>query len=150
MRKYLLAAAMVTAGANSAFALSSSNTFNVQVNIATSCIVGATAMNFATVTGTVVGTETANSTVSVSCNKGTAYALSFTNAATLATATTSASISLNGPGGGTIVAALAINAGATFTATGGTDTGNVKGTLAPTAFPTPGTYSNTQTLYVIY
>ena len=148
MRKIILAAAVLAAGATSAIAASSSGNFNVQVKIATACTVGATAMDFGTL-NTVVGTETATSNVSVTCNKGTAYGLSFTNVATILAATTTAAINLNN-GANVIPASLKVTAGATFIATGGTDAGTVTGTLTATAYPAAGTYANTQTLYVIY
>ncbi len=148
MRKFILAAAVLAAGASSAFALSASGNFNVQVKIATACTVGATAMDFGSL-NTVVGTENATSNVSVTCNKGTAYGLSFTNVATIALATTTAAINLNN-GLNVIPASLKVSSGATGVATGGTDVGLVTGTLTATAYPTAGTYSNTQTLYVIY
>ncbi len=149
MRKYLLAAAMVAAGANSAFAASSSGTFNVQVKIASACTISATAMDFGTVTGSVLGTETANSTVSVTCNKGTAYNVSFSALSVLGTPLTTAAINLNN-GLNVIPAALKINVGSTGIATGGADSATVGGTLTATANPTAGTYSNTQTIYVVY
>ena len=148
MRKYLLVAALVALGSTSAFAASASGNFNVQVKINTACTVAATAMDFGTLS-TVVGTETAASNVSVTCNKGTAYGLSFTNVAVVAAATTTAAIILNN-GANVIPASLKVTGGATGTATGGTDAGVVTGTLTATAYPAAGTYSNTQTLYVIY
>jgi len=149
MRKYLFAAAIVAAGANSALAASSSGTFNVQVKIAAACTISATAMNFGTVTGSVLGSETASSTVSVGCNKGTTYNVSFSALSTLGTPLTTASINLNN-GVNVIPAGLTISAGSTGTATGGVDSATVSGLLTATANPTPGTYSNTQTIYVVY
>jgi len=150
MRKYLLAAAMVAAGANSAFAASSSGTFNVQVKIASACTISATAMDFGTVTGSVLGTETANSTVSVTCNKGTAYNVSFSALSVLGTPLTTAAINLNNGVGNVIPANLTISAGSTGVATGATDSATVGGKLVATANPAAGTYSNTQTIYVVY
>ena len=95
MRKYLLPL-IATAGlasASSAFAATASGTFNVKVNITTACAVSATAVNFGSLS-TVLGTETANSTVSVICNPGTAYSLSFVSGSAGLTATGNL---LNGP-----------------------------------------------------
>ena len=149
MRKILIASAALLLGTGSTFAASASGTFGVQVKINAACTVSATAMDFGTL-NTVAGTETATSNVSVTCNKGTAYGLSFTNVATIAAATTTAAINLNN-GANVIPASLSVTSGSTGVALGvSANTGVVTGTLTATPYPATGTYSNTQTLYVIY
>ena len=144
MRKYLLPL-IATAGlasASSAFAGTALNTFNVQVTIVKACAVSATAVNFG-VLSTVLGTETANSTVTVICNPGTAYNLSFVSGS----AGLTAAGALSNPGGATINASydLGLTSGGT-----GVGTGNVKVSLSPAAYPATGLYQATQTIYVNY
>ena len=144
----VVAAASLAMMAQNSFAASANTSFNVKVQIAASCTVSATAMDFGTIS-TVVGTETATSTVNVTCNKGTAYGLSFTNVATIAAATTTAAINLNN-GANVIPATVKVTSGGAGIGTGLALPGLLTGTLTATPNPATGTYSNTQTLYVIY
>ncbi len=146
MRKYLLPIVAVASivGASSAFAATQSGTFNVQVTIVKACSVSATAVNFGNLS-TIVGNETANSTVSVVCNVGTPYNLSFISANNAAI-TASGSL-LNGLNSIPVAYAFAIGAAA--------GTGTATNTIAvslPTAtpFPTVGLYQETRTVYVNY
>ncbi len=145
MRKYILpvAAAAVLASAASAFAASSPGNFNVKVNITTACTVAATDVNFGNL-ATVVGTETATSTVTVACNPGTAYSLSFTNTAGTLTKTDTL---VNGAN--TIGYDLSLG---TAAAASGTSAGthNIDVVLQASAFPATGLYQDTQTVNVVY
>lgn len=146
MRKYLLpiVAAAALASASSSFAATSSGTFNVQVNIVKACAVSATAVNFGNLS-TILGTEAGTSTVSVTCNAGTPYSLSFVSG--------SASLSTTGSlvnGANTIPVAYSFANAAAAAGTGtATNTLDVKLPTA-TAYPATGLYQQTQTVYVNY
>jgi spore coat protein U-like protein len=146
MRKYLLpiVAVATLASASAALAATSSGTFNVQVTIVKACAVSATAVNFGSLS-TILGTETATSTVSVVCNAGTPYSLSFVSG--------SASLSTTGNlvnGASTIPVAYSFaNAGAAAGTGTATNTMDVKLPTA-TAYPAVGVYQQTQTVYVNY
>ena len=146
MLKYLLpiAAVAAIAGASSAYAAASaSGTFNVKVNITTACAVSATPVDFGP-KSTILGTETANSTVSVICNPTTPYTLSFTAGAAALTTTGNLVNGANNIGAnyslGTALAASGTGAGS--------DTLVVS--LNAAAFPVTGVYQATQTVYVNY
>ena len=145
MRKYLLPLVAVAGlvSASSAFAATASGTFNVQVTIVKACAVSATAVNFGNLS-TVLGTETANSTVSVICNPGTAYSLSFVSGSAGLTATGNL---VNGAS--TIGATYDLGTAAAASGTGsGTDT--LKVGLNAASYPATGLYQATQTVYVNY
>ena len=147
MRKYLLPL-IATAGlasASSAFAATASGTFNVQVTIVKACSVAATAINFGNLS-TILGTESANSTVSVVCNAGTPYNLSFISGNNAAI--TASGNLLNGANTIPVNYAFANAAAAAGT---GTAINTIAVTL-PTATPYPATglYQQTQTVYVNY
>lgn len=147
MRKYLLPL-IATAGlasASSAFAATASGTFNVQVTIVKACSVAATGINFGNLS-TILGTESANSTVSVVCNAGTPYNLSFISGNNAAI--TASGNLLNGANTIPVNYAFANAAAAAGT---GTAINTIAVTL-PTATPYPATglYQQTQTVYVNY
>jgi spore coat protein U-like protein len=145
MRKYLLPIVAIAglASASSAFAATASGTFNVQVTIVKACAVSATAVNFGTLS-TVVGTETANSTVTVTCNPGTAYSLSFVSGSAGLTA---AGNLVNGANN--IGASYDLGTAAAASGTGsGTDA--LKVSLSAASYPATGLYQATQTVYVNY
>lgn len=146
MRKYLLpiVAVATLASAASSFAATASGTFNVQVTIVNACKVSATNVDFGNLS-TILGTEAGTSTVSVTCNRGTPYSLSFVSG--------SASLSTTGNlvnSGNTIPVAYSFASTAAAAGTGtATNTMDVK---LPTATPYPaiGVYSQIQTVYVNY
>lgn len=126
-----------------ASAATKSGTFNVRVKIVKSCSVAATAVNFGNLS-TVLGTETATSTVSVVCNVGTPYKLSFTAVAGGLTKTTNL---VNGAN--TIPANFKLGTAAAAAGTGsGTKTITISLTAKP--FPVTGLYQATQTVNVVY
>jgi spore coat protein U-like protein len=145
MRKYLLPIVAVAglASASSAFAATASGTFNVQVTIVKACAVSATAVNFGSLS-TVLGTETSNSTVTVTCNPGTAYSLSFVSGS--AGLTTTGNL-VNGTN--TIGASYDLGTAAASSGTG-SGTGTVKVSLSAASYPATGLYQATQTVYVNY
>ncbi len=147
MRKYILPLVAVAglASASSAFAATASGTFNVQVTIVKACSVAATAVNFGNLS-TILGTEASTSTVSVTCNAGTPYNLSFISGNNAAI--TAAGNLANGAN--TIPVAYAFT-NAAAAAGIGTATNTINVTL-PTAtpFPATGLYQQTQTVYVNY
>ena len=124
-----------------AHAVTKSRNFNVRVNILKTCRVTATAMNFGSL-GTVLGTETSTSALTVICSKGTPYNVSLRAGAALTTQT----VNLTNPGGSII------QAGLTLGATAGTTSGShpLIGKLVARAYPPIGRYQRTQTIYVNY
>lgn len=144
MLKYLLpiAAVAAIAGASSAYAGTASGTFNVKVNITTACAVSATPVDFGS-KSTILGSETANSTVSVICNPTTPYAISFSAGVPLLSTTGNLVNGGNNIGATYTIAAL----GASGTGSG---TGSVQVALSAAAFPATGLYQATQTVYVNY
>ena len=124
-----------------AHAATKSRNFNVRVRIVKTCRVAATAMNFGNL-GTVLGTETSTSTLTVNCSKGTPYNVSLRAGAALTTQT----VNLTNPGGSII------QAGLTLGATAGTTSGShpLIGKLVARAYPPIGRYQRTQTIYVNY
>ena len=151
MRKYLLPIVAVAGivSATSAFAVTASGTFVVSVNITKACSVSATAVNFGSLS-TILGTESANSTVSVICNVGTPYNLSFVSADN--TAITAAGNLANGANTIPVNYAFASAAAASGTGNGGTAATNTIAVTLPTAtpYPTVGLYTQTRTVYVNY
>jgi len=122
-------------------AASKSGAMAAQVNILKACRITATAMDFGTLTK-VTGTETATSTVTVTCSAGTTYLVSFRATGPRPNVT----VRLNGP------AAQFIRTGLTLATTAGTSSGShvISGLLVAQAVPTPGTYVRVQTVFVIY
>ena len=151
MRKYLLPIVAVASivGASSAFAATQSGTFNVSVNITKACSVSATAVSFGNLS-TILGTESATSTVSVVCNVGTPYNLSFISANT--GAITAAGNLANGVNTIPVAYAFASALAAGGTGNGATVATNTIAVTLPTAtpFPTVGTYSEVRTVFVNY
>ena len=147
MRKYLLPLVAVVGltSATSAFAATASGTFNVQVTIVKACSVSATAVNFGNLS-TILGTEAATSTVSVVCNAGTPYNLSFISANNAAISAAS-----NLANGANLIPVNYAFANAGAAAGTGTATNTIAVTL-PTAtpFPTVGLYQEVRTVYVNY
>ncbi len=151
MRKYLLPIVAIASivGASSAIAATNSGTFNVQVTIAKACSVSATAVNFGSLS-TILGTETGSSTVSVTCNVGTPYNLSFISANNLAIS--ASGLLLNSLNSIPVSYAFASAAAAQGTGNGGTVTTHTIAVSLPTAtpYPTVGLYQETRTVYVNY
>ena len=148
MRKYLLPVAglALVAAANGAFAASSTSNFNVSVTVTSACTVGATDMTFGPFAGSIPANSLANSTATVVCNAGTAYALSFAAGSVLAGTT-----ALMSNGSTTIPADLTLANSSSQTATGGSDTTTINGKIAAAVInPTAGTYTIPQAIYVNY
>ena len=152
MRKYLipLAGLAMVVAANGAFAASSTSNFNVKVTINTACTVSATDLNFGTFTGSIPAATTGTSTATVSCNKGTSYALSFLTGAGPANATGTATANMANGANTPIPASLTVSTPAKI-ATGGNDTTTINGTIvAGVTNPAVGTYTISQAIFVLY
>ncbi|MDE2445084.1 MAG: spore coat protein U domain-containing protein [Alphaproteobacteria bacterium] len=146
MKKYFAALGLglsIVAMAVDATAATRSRTFNTRVRIVKSCRISATPVNFGNLS-TVLGTETATSTVSVICNVGTTYRLSFTAAAGTLTKTSNL---VNGAN--TIRANFSLGTAAAAAGTG-SGTKSIMVGLAAKPFPVPGLYQVTQTVYIVY
>ncbi len=152
MRKYLLplSGIAILAAANGAFAASATSNFNVKVTVNTACTVSATDLNFGSFTGSIPAGTTGSSTATVSCNKGTSYALSFATGAGPAAATGTATANMANGANPTIPANLTVSTTAQ-SATGGNDTTTINGTIvAAVTNPAVGTYTIAQAIYVLY
>jgi hypothetical protein len=133
------------AATNGAFAASATSNFNVKVTVATACTVSATDLDFGSFTGSIPANTVGTSTATVSCNKGTSYALSFA-----ATSTGTVTANMANGANPTIPAALTV-ATTAATATGGNDTATISGKIASAVTnPAVGTYTVAQAIYVIY
>ncbi len=135
---------------SSAMAASATQNFNVKVSVNTACTVSATDLNFGTFTGSIPANTTGTSSATVSCNKGTSYALSFATGAGPAAATGSATANMATGANPTIPASLTVLTTAQ-TATGGSDTTTINGKIvAAVTNPAVGTYTVAQAIYVLY
>ena len=145
MHKFTLGFSILAACcvATTAYAATSSGTFNVQVTIAKTCIVSATPVNFGSLS-TVLGSETANSTVTVTCNAGTPYNLSFTTVAGGLSKTTNLTNGAN-----IIPANFSLGTAAAASGTG-SGTATISVGLTATPYPVTGLYQATQTINIVY
>ena len=152
MRKYLLPLSTLAmlAAASGALAASATSNFNVKVTVNTACTVSATDLNFGTFTGSIPAGTTGSSSATVSCNKGTSYALSFLTGAGPAVAVGTAVANMANGANPTIPASLTVSATGQ-TASGGNDNTTINGTIVA-AVPNPavGTYTVAQAIYVLY
>lgn len=152
MRNYLVPAVGIAllATANGAFAASATSNFTVKVTVNTACTVAATDLNFGSFTGSIPAGTTGSSTATVSCNKGTSYALSFVTGAGPTNAVGTATVAMANGANPTIPASLTV-ANGSQTASGGADTTAINGTIvAAVTNPAAGTYTVAQAIYVLY
>ncbi len=146
----VLLAFATAAMTSSAMAASATSNFNVKVTVNTACTVSATDLNFGAFTGSIPANTTGTSTATVSCNKGTSYALSFATGAGPAAATGAATANMANGANPTIPASLTVSTTAQ-TATGGNDTTTINGKIvAAVTNPAVGTYTIAQAIYVLY
>jgi spore coat protein U-like protein len=133
-----------------AHAASATNTFTTRVTVTRACTVSATDLNFGTFTGSIPANRVATSTATVSCNRGTTFALSFTVGAGPANATGAAIANMANGTNPTIPANLTLSTTAR-TATGGNDTATITGRIVnAVTSPAVGTYTVTRAIYVLY
>ena len=127
--------------ASAGFAATQSTTLNTRANIVVACRVSATAMNFG-IRSTVLGTETALSTLTVICNNLTPYNVSLRSGSALLIR----AVNLRNPAGNTIRVGLSLGS------TGGVSGGShaLTGQLVAKAYPQVGLYQRTQTFFVNY
>ncbi|MBC8038342.1 MAG: spore coat protein U domain-containing protein [Rhizobiales bacterium] len=114
--------------------------FQARVLIQTSCLVSAGQLNFGAV-GTIVGGETAVSTVNVVCSAGTPYTISFSS---LSSVTSYNGAMING--------ANSVAYSANLSAAGGTGPGThtIDGVLPAQVTPIPALYTDNRTVYLSY
>lgn len=114
--------------------------FQARVTIQTSCTVTASQLNFGSV-GTIMGGETAASTVNVVCSAGTPYTISFSP---LASVTNYNGSMINGAG--------SVAYSANLSAAGGIGPGihTIDGVLSLQATPAPAIYTDNRTVYLNY
>ena len=143
MRKYLLplAAAAAVFGANQAIAATATANFNAHVKINAACTTSATALDFGTLPGLILGTETTTSTLTVTCTKNAAYTLAlsagtgFMSGAVTATDKVAYTATLVGAGG---------------TGSGSAQTFTINGSLSAQSTPSAQDYNETRTVTVTY
>jgi spore coat protein U-like protein len=149
----LLTASVIAVGvmATEGLAAQKSDPFQVKLNVNSICRVAAPDMNFGTV-AQVTGTETASTQISVWCNNGVLFLVSFSSTA-LVSAVNSTLIGQTA--GNTVTIPFQINKTGFF----GIGTGHapanainfpVTGTLTATPGAVPDTYTRQLTAYVIY
>jgi len=114
--------------------------FQARITIQTSCTVTAGQLNFGAV-GTIVGGETAVSTVNVVCSAGTPYTISFSPLG-----------SVTNYNGSMINGASSVAYSANLSAAGGIGPGThtIDGVLTPQATPAPALYTDNRTVYLSY
>ncbi len=138
-RRYVPALA-VLAWAAPALAAQLAVNFQARIAIQTSCTVTAGQLNFGAV-GTIVGGETAASTVNVVCSVGTPYTISFSS---LSSVTSYNGAMVNGAG--------SVGYSAALSAAGGTGPGThtIDGVLIAQTTPPPALYTDNRTVYLSY
>jgi spore coat protein U-like protein len=143
MRKYffLIAAIVSVLNLSDAHAKVSNSNFRARVRVVKVCTVSATQLNFGTLPGLILGTETTTSTVSVKCSKNTPYTLSL-NAGTRMNGVTVTTER--------VTYAASFAGGTTGNGTGATQTFTINGKLAVQATPRPQDYTATRIVTVTY
>ena len=152
MRKILIPVAglAMLASANSAFAANATNNFNVKVTVNVACTVSAVDLNFGAFTGSIPALTTGTTNATVSCNKGTAYALSFQTGLNPAAAIGVATANMANGVNPVIPASLTVS-NASQVATGGNDVTAINGTITAGAVnPAVGIYTVPQAIFVLY
>lgn len=142
-------------------AVTTTGTMYVSTSVASTCTVNATSMSFAAYTGLLI---TATSEITANCTNGTAYTISFNDAADGVTASTYKLIRATTDGSASanyIEASFTKSAGSTMTAGAATITGTgtgsnatagtITGSIAASQTgKTAGTFSKTMTLNIVY
>jgi hypothetical protein len=150
MRRVFLTAMAVsfTAWPMTAEAANRSAPYSARIRIFTGCLVSLGDMVF-TPTATLTGTETATSTVRVTCSKHVAWSLSFSPVAAVTTTTgTMAGVT---PGNlSTIAYRMKFNGNATGVGNGFVQTKTLNGTITTTGNVQADDYSQARVLYVTY
>lgn len=140
MRKYFLFMAMVV-GASSSEAATSVKNFTSHVKLNAVCKVSATNLEFGILPGLILGTETTNSIVSVTCTKNAAYSLALSAGTRMFGVTLPADrVRYNS----------AFTAATTGTGNGAAQLFTIKGTLRVQPTPSAQDYSATRTVTVTY
>jgi spore coat protein U-like protein len=150
MRKVLLTAtaAAFTAWPVAADAANRSAPYNARITIFSGCLVSLGDLVF-TPTAILTGTETATSTVSVTCSKHVAWSLSFSAVAPVTT--TTGTMSGVTPGNtSTIAYQMKFNGNATGVGNGFVQTKTLNGKITTTGNVQADDYSQSRVLYVTY
>ncbi len=144
MRKYLLplVAAVAVVGASQANAATATANFNAHVKIVAACTTSATALDFGTLPGLILGTETATSTLTVTCTKKAAYSLALDAGSGSMTGATVATDH--------VAYATTFAPGTGLLGTGSAQTYTINGSLSAQATPSAQDYNETRTVTVTY
>jgi spore coat protein U-like protein len=143
MRKYFLpvTVAAVLFGASNANAVTTATgNFTAHVKLNATCTVSATILEFGAL-GLITGAETATSTVSVKCTKGSAYTLALDTGTTMVGVTTPAD---------TVAYTASFAAATAGTGNGNVQTFTINGALPVQATPSAQDYNATKTVTVSY
>jgi spore coat protein U-like protein len=141
VRKYFLFIAVVLVGSSSAEAATTNRNFTSHVKLNATCTVSATILDFGTVLGPIVGTETTTSTVSVKCSKNAPYSLALSAGTRMVGVTTPAD---------TVRYRAVFAAATTGTGNGLAQAFTIRGTLRVQATPSSQDYVATRTVTVTY
>ena len=115
--------------------------FNGHVKLVNSCAATATALDFGTLPGLILGTETTTSTLTVKCTKNAAYTMSLGAGSGAMSGVTTGTDKVN------YTATLATTSG---TGTGANQTFTINGALSSQSTPSAQDYSETRTVTITY
>ena len=143
MRRHVLAMITVAtlAGSSQAIAATATANFNAHVKLVAACTTSATILDFGTLPGLILGTETTTSTLTVTCTKGAAYTLALAAGAGYMTGVTTPADKVN------YTATLATSSS---TGTGSAQTFTINGALSSQATPSAQDYQEARTVTVTY
>ena len=143
MRKFLLPVVAIAAiaGASQADATTTTANFNAHVKLVAACVASATAMDFGTLPGLIAGTETAASTLTITCTKSAPYTLALSAGTGFMVGAVTATDK---------VAYSATLASAAGVGTGSSQTIAINGALSAQSTPSAQDYNETRTVTVTY
>ena len=127
--------------ASSAQATTATASFNAHVKLVAACTTSATALDFGTLPGLILGTETTTSTLTVTCTKGAAYTLALVAGAGYMTGQTVATDKVN------YTSSLATSSS---TGTGSAQTFTINGALSAQATPSAQDYQESRSVTITY
>ena len=141
VRKYFLFIAMIVLGTSSSQAATSVGNFRTHVRLNATCTVNATNLDFGTLPGLILGTETATSNVSVTCTKNAAYSLALSAGTVMIGVTTPAD---------RVRYTAAFTTATTGTGNGVAQSFTISGALRVQATPSAQDYTATRRVNVTY
>jgi spore coat protein U-like protein len=141
VRKYFVFIATFVLGASSSEAATSVGNFTTHVKLNATCKVSATNLDFGTLPGLILGTETTTSNVSVTCTKNTTYSLALSAGTVMIGVTTPAD---------RVRYTAAFTTATTGTGNGVAQSYTISGALRVQATPSAQDYTATRRVTVTY